>query len=695
MKSIYCLSRNKAYFFLALLFLTAIFFSNEAASQTKSTSTNLPKIDGKINDAEWSDAQVFSNFYVTIPKTDEKLYDSTIVYIKQTKDAMWFAIKYWPRGKVISKSLIRDQSTEEENEFFILLDLENKRQSGYIFVFSFLNNQRDMQVYNVNNKSSNWDWVWYNKSTIYKEAKNGEPGYIESEVMIPVDKLQNKNEKEIGLDMQLFAYKPDGSYYYYNLIPDAELLSLKRLYPFTLKFPFEERLNITFNATPYAVANRFNDSVYKGTFGGEFNLSLNKHKLKTTINTDESTLEADPFRFSFYNRAIFLNEKRTFFSKDQDIYNSPINLFYTRSIENIDLGFNYTYRSDKLKTGAIYVQSDPESDGKKNRYLITRPRYYADDFNVGGMFIHSDHAADDYKENIVSFDGFYRFPFNRVRLGGQYAKSFNEYAGGNTKTQGDAFDIYGYYQSDDAGGPYADWGYNRVNKNFQASTSFTGVIGNPDNFDQLSLSGGYKWVFNRNYFSDLSLSGSYYKDRQLADNFINQENYGANLNFKLNGLIRINSNFNINRPNDFDQDGNVITRENMSQEYTANFIFGNNGGYVGYFFGPYFGSFIKNPYFGLNFILFDKFAVSGSVNYLDYFDVKQTIINTRFDYKVFDKFYIRSFFRKDNYSKQALLNTLFQYEFFAGSNIYFVLNLSGEKLQNTSRYFKIGYEFNF
>jgi len=693
MKINYCLSRNKLVYKFLFLFLTAIFFSRGLYAQPQSLNISTPSIDGKINESEWSDAKVFSNFYVTIPKTDEKFYDSTRVYIKQTKDALWFAIKYWPKGKVISKSLIRDQSTEEENEFFILLDLENKRQNGYIFVFSFLNNQRDMQVYNVNNKVSNWDWVWYCKSTIYKEAKNGEPGYIESEIKIPVDKLQNKNQKQIGIDMQLFSYKPDGSYYYYNLIPNAELLSLKNLYTYDLKFPFEERLNISFNATPYLVANRFNDSSYKGNFGGEFNLSLDKHKLKTTINTDESTLEADPFRFSFYNRAIFLSEKRTFFSKDLDIYSSPINLFYTRSIENIDYGFNYTYRSDKLKTGAIYVQSDPETDGNKNRYFIARPRFYSDDFNVGGMFVHSDHTGDQYKENIASFDGFYRFPFNRVRLGVQYAKSFNEYAG--VSKQGDSYNLYGYYQSNDAGGPYADWGYYRVNKDFQASTAFTGVTGNPDNFDQINLSGGYKWVFNRNYFSDFSLSGSYYKDRQLEDNFINQENYGANLNFKLNGYIRMNANFNINRPNDFDENGNLIVRENMSQEYNANFIFGNNGGYVGYYFGPYYGSFIKNPYFGMNFILFDKFAVNGSVNFLEYFDVKQTIINARFDYRVFDKFFIRSFYRKDNYTRQSLLNTLFQYEFFAGSNIYFVLNLSGEKLQNTSRYFKIGYEFNF
>lgn len=685
---------SKKYILLySLIFISAVFIAKESFGQGQTVTSSLPKIDGKINESEWSDAKVFTNFHVTIPKTDEKFYDSTVAYIKQTKDAMWFAIKYWPKGKVISKSLIRDRSTEEENEFFILLDLENKNQAGYIFVFSFLNNQRDMQVYNVNNQSSQWDWVWENKSTIFKEAKDGEPGYIESEVKIPVDKLQNKNEKQIGVDLQLFSYKPDGSYYYYNLIPNAELLSLKHLYKFDLKFPFEEKINVSFNATPYLVANRFNDSVYKGTFGGEFNLSLNKHKLKTTLNTDESTLEADPFRFSFYNRAIFLTEKRTFFSKDLDIYNSPINLFYTRSIEDINYGFNYTFRSDKLKAGAIYVQEHADSKDNSKKFFITRPRYYADDFNIGGMFVAAEDKSNDYTEKVTSVDGFYRFPHNRLRLGGQYAKSFNENSG--TSTQGDAYNVYGFYQYNDAGGPYADWGYYRVNKNFQASTSFNGLIGNPDNFHEMNLSGGYKWVFNRNVFSDLNVSGSYYKSQQLEDKFVNEERFGTNFNVKLNAYMRFNANLSINRPNDYDMNGNLIVRENMGQEYNLNFIFGNNGGYVGYFFGPYYGSFIKNPYAGVNFILFDKFSMNASINYIDYFDIKQTIINTRFDYKVFDKFYIRSFFQRNTYAKQSLWNTLFQYEFFAGSNVYFVLNLSGDRLEKTSRYFKIGYEFNF
>jgi hypothetical protein len=60
-----------------------------------------------------------------------------------------------------------------------------------------------------------------------------------------------------------------------------------------------------------------------------------------------------------------------------------------------------------------------------------------------------------------------------------------------------------------------------------------------------------------------------------------------------------------------------------------------------------------------------------------------------------DKLYLRTFFQKDTYGHRALWNTMIQYEFFGGSNVYLVLNLDGDRLQYTRRYFKVGYEFNF
>src|SRR3990170_4239082 len=143
---------------LLLIFISV--FALKLFSQSSYESNAAPEIDGKISGSECKDAKVFTSFYITIPKSDEKYYDSTIVYLKQTKDALYLAFKYWPRGKVICQSLNRDVSTEEENEFFILLDTENKNQNGYFFSFSFQNNQRDAVVYNQRNHSSSWDWIW-------------------------------------------------------------------------------------------------------------------------------------------------------------------------------------------------------------------------------------------------------------------------------------------------------------------------------------------------------------------------------------------------------------------------------------------------------------------------------------------------------------------------------------------------------
>ena len=59
-----------------------------------------------------------------------------------------------------------------------------------------------------------------------------------------------------------------------------------------------------------------------------------------------------------------------------------------------------------------------------------------------------------------------------------------------------------------------------------------------------------------------------------------------------------------------------------------------------------------------------------------------------------ERLYLRSFVQKDNYRKQGLWNTLLQYEFFAGSNVYLVLNQIGEHFEQTGQFFKVGYEVN-
>ena len=692
---------------LILLFLFPVPVSllaqagNEIAGDDKTSpkESSALKIDGKITENEWKGAKVFTDFYMMIPKSEKKDYDSTIAYIKQDKDAIYIAIKYWPRGKIIKQSLTRDRSTDEENEFFILLDLENKNKNGYVFVVSFLNNQRDAIVYNQTNQSYEWDWQWENKVTIFKEAKNGQPGYCEMEIKIPVDRLQNKNKKQIGIDLQLFSYTPDGNYTWYALTPNSELLNLKSTYKLDLTTPFDEKLNLRFNLTPFIVGRSFNNDTARFRFGGEFAVSLDKHKLKSTIFTDESTLEADPFRFAFYGRPIFLQEKRPFFSKDLDIYRTPVNLFYSRAIDKIQYGFNYTYRSDKFKMGALYVQDTlPTAPNSTRRFAVARPNFNFPDFNIGGLFMYNTNELDTSKEQMVSVDSKINLP-SRFRLITQFARSFRNFDNINRtdnserSNSGNMYNAYLYFEQNSNGGPYMDAGYTRYDSNFSATTLFNNY-GN--NYDELNVSGGYQFVNNNKYFSNINVSAGYYRSHEFSEGFNYQNGVFGNLYYKVTGWLSFFHSLNFDRPNDRDGNGSIITQNNILTEHNFKVVFGNNSFSAGFYGGRYFGDKLLNPYASVDLAFFGKFRLGANFNYIkqgDNFD--QSIYNIKLDYKVMDKLFLRAYYQRDTHNKRALLNTMLQYEFFGGSSVYLVLNLDGDRLEYTRRYFKVSYEFNF
>jgi len=681
-----------------VLFVIFSFYSSGILSQTQGVKIASPSVDGSLNSTEWSGAKVFTNFYKFIPKTEDNTFDSTVVYIKQTKDALYFAFDYYPKGKIISKSLVRDRSTEDENEFFIVLDLENKKQNGYMFAFSFLNNQRDALIYNQRNQSGEWDWRWEVKSTMIKEPTATETGHIQTEVKIPVDRLQNKNQKTIGVDVQMFSYNKDGTYYYYSLIPDSELLSLRNTYQLDLTTPFDENLNLDVNLIPFAVGQTFNNDSDTLQVGGDLYLSLDKHTMKATYNPDDFTLEADPFRFSLYARPIYLQEKRPFFSKDLDLFRTPINLFYTRAIEDIKYGFNYSYRSDILKAGAVLV-NDINEYGEKRNFFIARPKMSFQDINIGSMIILSNVKESEYKETIMSFDGSYRFPDNPIRFQAQYANSISSI--GNKSSEGNAYNLYAYYQYDNNGGPYADLSYNRVNPGFFASTYFNSQTQSPNNYDQINVSGGYNFVYDRKYFNDMNFNAGYFKLSTLEERgpfpsgFNFQKYLYFSSNFKVAEFLRFNQYFEYNKPNSIDANGELVTYTNTAQDYNASIFLGTNYINVGYYFGPYFGSFIQNPYISGNVFLFDRLALNGSLTFVNLDDSKRTILNTGLNWKIMNKLFLRSYYQRDNLSKQALWNSILQYEFFAGSNAYLVVNMNGENLQYIGKYFKLGYDFTF
>ncbi len=650
---------------------------------TEMSSDAFPVIDGKIEEAEWAAAKVFSDFHLVVPRSEEKFYDSTLVYVRQSSDALYFAFKFYPKSKVLRQSLIRDASSDEENEFFIVLDLENRNENGYIFIFNFIDNQRDMAVYNQRSLTFEWDWVWQVRSTVYREATDTEPGYIETEVKIPVDKIQNKNREQIGIDLQLFAYKQDGSSYFYALTPQSEILTVKSTYKLDIE-PFEESLTPSITAIPFVVASKVQSDPSIGTAGGDLNLSLDRHKLKATYNTDESTLEADPFQFSLYGQSIYLQEKRPFLSKDLDIYRTPINLFYSRAIQEIQWGGNYTFRSNAVKAGVVSVQDELDSDGdgiSERRHLtVLRSNWNQESVTLGTTLLYGRNSDTRAVERAASFDARVELPLG-FRLQPQWA----------TNGDGHAYQMQISLPRNWAGGPYGAALYRRFGDGFNISTLFNDY---GTNYDEIYVESGYRDVSNRSLFSQMEFNASYYRARTLDAGFMYQEYVSLFASNQVLEFLNVSHRFELNRPDDFTPTG-IVERRNVLQDHSAKVLVGPHAFTIGYNFGSYFGTYLKNPYANMRIIFWDRLAWDVTLNNRSYAEVRQTIIRVKMDVRLLERLYFRSFVQKDNYFKRGLWNTLLQYEFFAGSSVYLVLNQEGERFQNSGKFFKVGYEVNF
>jgi hypothetical protein len=311
------------------------------------------------------------------------------------------------------------------------------------------------------------------------------------------------------------------------------------------------------------------------------------------------------------------------------------------------------------------------------------------DFNFGGLLIYTNDKQSDSKDRIISFDGLVRIPKTRFDFQGQIASNF-----GYTNN-GTAYLLHQFYETSYAGGPYYDIMYDRVDKNFQTSTSFNSQIGAPNDYDETIFQPGYIWKSNRKYFSEINIKVSYYRLRQISSNFKYQEAVATELFYRLNDIINLDHYFEYNRPNDIDVNGNLIRRNNFDFNNSIKFLIGRSALYIGYECGPYFGSFIKHPYANIDLVLFDRISMLFAYDYRTVMDIKQSIFSAKLDWRIIPKLYFRSYYQQDTYNRLALWNTMLQYEFFAGSNVYLVIDLLGEKLQNTGRYFKLGYDFNF
>ena len=212
------------------------------------------------------------------------------------------------------------------------------------------------------------------------------------------------------------------------------------------------------------------------------NLTLNG-----TIHPDFSQVEADASQIQFDPRvALFFAERRPFFLDGLELFNTPNNLIYTRSLVQPDAAVKLTGKAANTNIGVIAgLDGKDYSLGGDDRPRVLMTRFQRDlgrSSRIG--LVYTDRTEDAGSNRVLGVDGRYVF-------GGVYAASF-QLAGSRT---------------DDGAGvttaPLWSARFVRSGRRFGFRTTFGGIS---DKFETRSgfigRAGIVDWTVNPNYTWD-------------------------------------------------------------------------------------------------------------------------------------------------------------------------------------------------
>ncbi len=334
------------------------FFCINLVAQSDSTksytatrvSAEPPQIDGLLNDLAWEQVQWGGGDF-TQWKPDAGAQASVVTKFKILYDTknLYVAFKCFDPEP---DSIVRRMSRRDgfDGDFVeINIDSYNDKRTAFSFTSSVSGVKGDEYVSNDgNNWDSNWDPIWYLKTSIDSE------GWI-AEVRIPLSQLRfaDKPVHTWGFQIMRHLFRKQERSIWQYIPPNApgwvhlfgELKGITGI-------KSQKQLEIQ----PYVVAKTETFEKEEGNpfatgkssdldFGLDAKIGLTSDiTLDLTVNPDFGQVEADPSQVNLSAYQLFFSERRPFFIEGSNTYNFPItqstaggdfnsdNLFYSRRI---------------------------------------------------------------------------------------------------------------------------------------------------------------------------------------------------------------------------------------------------------------------------------------------------------------------------------------------------------------------------
>jgi hypothetical protein len=295
------------------------------------TKQDIVVIDGRLNEAAWGKAEhegelIEKEPFPLIPMSEETefaiLYDDENLYI-----GVWC----WDSEpeKVIQRLTPRGISGPDH--LMLFLDSYFDKRTGYKFMVTPTGVQGDELRYDDVKRDNNWNGIWYSEGSV------DEKGWY-AEVKIPFFNLRYsvKEQQTWGFNIMRTISKDAARGQWKPHLPEwdnttrmSQLGQIENIQNISAGRTFEIRPYGTLssskamNVSPFTTFN----------FGGDVRYSPTPNiTADFTFNPDFAQVDADVFEINLTRFPTRFKELRPFFTERINVFNTPLELFYSRRI---------------------------------------------------------------------------------------------------------------------------------------------------------------------------------------------------------------------------------------------------------------------------------------------------------------------------------------------------------------------------
>ncbi|MYK41290.1 MAG: carbohydrate binding family 9 domain-containing protein [Gemmatimonadetes bacterium] len=387
--------------FWLLLFIAAVPTRAESPDDSTRAVTALrvnqpPQIDGHLSEPAWQKAEVAGNFFRAQQNRGMPARLRTEAFVLYDAVAIYVGFRCWePDMTGLRETLTRrDTRIWDDDAVEVVLDTYHDDRNAYVFGINTLATQMDQRISNESSFSFAWDASW--EAEVQKYAD-----HWTAEFAIPLAELQYDKEgttwgvnfwRAHPIDQESYSWSDTGGDF-------GRISEFGELRGLQLTTVTTETGRLAF--LPYASYRALEGRPDDGDAGIDLIYQPSASLIgNLTVFPDFSQLESDPTLINVNDeRELSLPERRPFFRDGAELFDLPLRLFYTRRVQEIDLGVKGTgkvggYTWAAVNTyGKLIDRYDGDAKRRANLVNLRLNRDIGERTVIGAMAVHK-HQSD-------------------------------------------------------------------------------------------------------------------------------------------------------------------------------------------------------------------------------------------------------------------------------------------------------------